>query len=232
MVSDETFFAWLDGELDGEEAARVAAEVQADSQLSDRAAAHRAMQARLKGAFDGMLTAPRPDSLERMAHGKANVVELGHAKRARAFQPQLPQWAAIAATLAVGIFAGMMVPRQSQTPVALRDGKIYAEAALGETLDTHLASAPAGTIRIGLTYRDRSGAICRTFTQPPASGLACRSGDQWQVRGLFAAPEGQSGSYRMAAGMDPNLAGLVGSTMAGEPFDAAQERAARDKSWR
>jgi hypothetical protein len=36
----------------------------------------------------------------------------------------------------------------------------------------------------------------------------------------------------MAAGMDPNLAALVDSSMAGEPFDAAQEKAARDKGWR
>jgi hypothetical protein len=32
--------------------------------------------------------------------------------------------------------------------------------------------------------------------------------------------------------MDPTLAALVDSTIAGEPFDAAQERAARDKNWR
>jgi hypothetical protein len=36
----------------------------------------------------------------------------------------------------------------------------------------------------------------------------------------------------MAAGMDPNLAALVDSTMTGEPFDAAQEKAALEKDWR
>jgi hypothetical protein len=36
----------------------------------------------------------------------------------------------------------------------------------------------------------------------------------------------------MAAGMDPNLAALVDSTIAGEPFDASQEKAARGKGWR
>jgi hypothetical protein len=36
----------------------------------------------------------------------------------------------------------------------------------------------------------------------------------------------------MAAGMDPNLAGLIDSSMAGEPFDAAAEKAAREKGWR
>jgi len=36
----------------------------------------------------------------------------------------------------------------------------------------------------------------------------------------------------MAAGMDPNLASLVDSTMTGDAFDAAQEKAARNKGWR
>jgi hypothetical protein len=36
----------------------------------------------------------------------------------------------------------------------------------------------------------------------------------------------------MAAGMDPNLAALVDSTMAGEAFDAAAEKAAKQRGWR
>jgi hypothetical protein len=36
----------------------------------------------------------------------------------------------------------------------------------------------------------------------------------------------------MAAGEDPHVAVLIDETIAGEPFDAAQERAALDKSWR
>jgi hypothetical protein len=32
--------------------------------------------------------------------------------------------------------------------------------------------------------------------------------------------------------MDPNLASMIDSAMAGEPLDAAGERAARDSGWR
>jgi hypothetical protein len=114
----------------------------------------------------------------------------------------------------------------------VQGGKLYAAAALNRALDTELASAPSGAVRIGLTYRDHSGEICRSFTGAAGSGLACRNGDRWQLKGLFAAPEGQTSDYRMASGMNPNLAALVDSTMAGEPFDAAAEKAARDKRWR
>ena len=61
MMTDETLFAWLDGELDAEQAARVAAEVAADPVLSKRVAEHRSMHARLKHAFDGLLDAPVPE---------------------------------------------------------------------------------------------------------------------------------------------------------------------------
>jgi hypothetical protein len=52
------------------------------------------------------------------------------------------------------------------------------------------------------------------------------------LRGIFAAPEGQTTDYRMAGGMDPNLAALVDSTMAGQPFDAKAEEQARSRGWR
>jgi hypothetical protein len=94
-----------------------------------------------------------------------------------------------------------------------------------------LASGGQSDVRIALTVRDQAGAICRSFAQGSASGLACRQGDEWQVRGLFAAPEGQSGDYRMAAGADPNLGALIDATISGEPFDAAQERAALQRGW-
>ena len=235
MVTDETFFAWLDGELDPQEADRVAAEVAADDKLAERAKQHRAMQSRLKGPFDRLLDAEVPEPLLAVAHKpEPEIIDFAAAQRSR--RPRrwapLPQWAAIAATLAVGIFVGTMVPRGTSAPVEVQGGRVYAAAALNHALDAQLASAPNGDVRIGLTFRDQSGAICRSFTQTAASGLACRDNGRWQVRGLFAAPEGQGGSYRMAAGMDPNLAALVDSTMAGEPFSADQEKTASARGWR
>ena len=235
MVSDERFFAWLDGELDGAEAARVAAAVEADPELAAKAKRHRALQSRLTQAFGSVADADVPERLSAAARPvEAEVVDLAAARNARGnrWRIALPQWAAMAATLAVGIFVGTMVPGRSDSPVAVQEGRIYAAAALDRALDTQLASAPAGAVRIGVTFRDRSGAICRTFTEAAASGLACRNDDRWRLRGLFAAPEGQAAAYRMAGGMDPGLAALVDATMAAEPLDAAAEKAAKDRGWR
>lgn len=237
MVNDETFFAWLDGELDADEAARVEAEVAAHPRLSAMAAEHRAMQSTLKGAFDTLVEAPLPEDLIAAVRAprQAQLIDLAEARkrRARGPLPSLPQWTAMAATLALGILIGTLAPQtRKDSPIQVQGGKIYAAASLNDALSKELASAPRGDVRIGVTFRDRSGAVCRSFTDPSSSGLACRDGKGWRLRGLFAAPEGQAGDYRMAAGMDPNLAALVDSTMTGEPFDASQEKAARDKAWR
>ena len=237
MVSDETFFAWLDGELDPQEAARVAAEVAADQRLSARAVEHRSMQKKLKGAFDTVIDAPMPEQLVAAVRSppQAEVIDFAEARKRREPRPwpSVAQWGAMAATLAVGVLIGTLTPQGRGTaPVEVRGGRMYAASALDTALNNQLASAPAGEVRVGLTFRDQAGAVCRSFTAPASSGLACRDARGWQVRGLFAAPEGQTSDYRMASGMDQNLAALVDSTMAGEPFDAAQEKAARNRGWR
>lgn len=237
MTDDEKLFAWLDGELDGAQAAEMAARVEADPELSALVERHRAMQARMKHAFDSVAAAPLPERLRRAAAPvRSNVVDLSEQRERRLHSRRfggLPQWAMIAATLVLGIFVGTFVPGRGTSPVEIHNGQMYAASSLDRTLDTELASAPTGDpIRIGLTFRDSDGAICRSFSGTAATGLACRDNGRWRVRGLFPPTEGQSGDYRMAAGMDPNLAALVGSTMAGEPMDADQERAARKQGWR
>jgi len=229
MIDDEKLFAWLDGELEPDEAAEVEAAVAADDRLGALAQQHRRMQLQLSAAFDSVAELPMPDGLRKAA---APGVEIHHFPRARRLWG-VPQWAAMAATLAVGVMAGSLIAPRSTAPVAADSGKLYAAADLDRALDTQLASAPAGDrIRVGLTFRDRRGAICRSFTGPGESGVACADGERWQVRGLFAPASGQQSEYRMAAGPDPNLMALVDSMIAGEPLDAAAERTARDRGWK
>lgn len=236
-MSDETFFAWLDGELEPAEAARVEAAVAADPRLSAIADEHRKMQSSIRGTFDTLLETPVPDSILAAVRNSptAEVLDFTQAKKRRELRrwTSAAQWGSMAATLAVGIVVGTAFPHQHDaSPVEVHGGKIYAAAALGQALNTQLASAPAGDVRIGVTFRAHGGAICRSFTNAASSGLACRDNGGWQLRGMFAAPPGQSSDYRMAAGMDPALASLVDSTIAGEPFDAAQEQAAKQRHWK
>lgn len=237
MASDhETFFAWLDGELEGKQADAVAAEVASDPRLTRLAEQHGAFETRLRGAFNTVAAAPVPERLAKsIKPSSAQIVHFAAPRRSSNDDSRWgwPQAAAIAATLVVGIGLGTMLNSgPAASPFEVRGGKMFAAAQLDDSLNQQLASAQAGDVHLGITFRDQQGAICRTFTDQRSSGLACREGDAWQLRGLFAAPEGQSDNYRMAAGMDPNLAALIDSTIQGEPFEAEQEKAAKARGWR
>lgn len=233
MNEEEEFFAWLDGELDGEQAERVAARVAASPELAARAEQLRNLAVSLRGAFDPVINADIPPP----TFQTAEVIDFGARATGRERRwgwLAAPQWAAIAASLVVGVFAGQLIYRDNDaSPIAIEEGRLVAASELEKALEAKLASAPSAEgARIGLTFRDTGGRICRSFTDAAASGLACREGDNWQLEGLFPSAEGQAGDYRMAAGSDPRLASLIGETMAGEPFDATQERTARDAGWR
>ena len=230
MTDQEEFFAWLDGELDSETAARVEARVAADPDLAEQARAHRALALQMRGAFDPVMAAPVPDRIG------APPDNFAAARDRRAARPvsRTTQWGAMAATLALGIGLGNVVGGGGQTsPVAVEDGRLVAAADLAQALDTQLASAPAGAgARIGLTFRDKAGSVCRSFTDGGASGLACRADGDWKIRGLFQQGTGEQGEYRMAAGNDPRLASLIEESIAGEPLDATAERKAQELGWR
>lgn len=237
MTDDPEFYAWLDGELNEAAAAAMAVRVADDPELAALAEQHRALGDTLRGAFDPIAAAPVPASLAEAARAKAEVIDLAAARdkrRARFAGGWGRQAAAMAASLVVGLLAGrMLLTEHAAAPVELAGGQLVAAAALKESLSSGLASVRAASgPRIVLTFHDHGGGICRSFVDGAASGLACREGEQWRLRGLFQAPEGQQGAYRMAAGPDPALAALVDAQMVGDPLDAAGEAAAKAKGWR
>ena len=231
MISDERFFAWLDGELDPAEAAEVEALVSGDPELARKAAAHRALHGRLRTAFDPVADSAVPPRLLQAAQsGGADILDLQARRGAPRPVSRPVQWMAMAATLAIGVVAGSLIDTGEPGPLANENGQLVAAGELEAALYTRLASAPADDgARIGLTFRDRAGDLCRSFTDVGTSGLACHRGGDWRILGLFQAGEGQQGEFRMAASADPRLAELVESAMAGEPLDADGERRALER---
>ena len=237
MVEDEKFFAWLDGELPADEAARVETEVAADARLSLLAEEHRKMAAGLRGAFGEVNAQPVPERLAGVvSQGRGKVVDLTEARERRSDRKQPSLWVqmgALAATLAIGIVTGNLLTGGVSSPIGTEGGRLVASAELEEALYARLASMPADSgPRIGLTFRDKSGTICRTFEEQATSGLACREGGDWRIRSLYQSPEGQASDYRMASGQDPQLMEAVEASIDGEPFDARQERSAMEQGWR
>lgn len=240
-IDEERLLAWIDGELNPTDAAEVAAAVAVDPALAALATSHRAMAERLRGGFDALLQDTIPAALAAAARPTATVTELTAARSARnnrlvaqAWRFRMPQWGAIAATLAVGIIAGRMTGEFGPQPTVIQSRSgLQADGELAAALDGQLASAPdKGPVRIQVTFRSRNGEICRSWSAAGQNGVACHAGDRWRIMASLAAPAADKGDYRMAGSSDPNLVGIIDGMIDGEPFDAKRELQARQAGWR
>src|SRR3546814_12504317 len=81
--------------------------------------------------------------------------------------------------------------------------------------------------RIGLSFRSKEGSICRTFAGQAMSGIACEEDGRWRLEQILSGGR-KATDYRQASAADPRLAAAVEDMIAGVPFDAEAERAARE----
>jgi hypothetical protein len=151
-------------------------------------------------------------------------------------RPAWPQWGALAASLAVGVLAGVLGSGWFGTGgdlVRTPDGELAASGRLAKALDRRLAQQGAdGDLRIGMSFVSQAGGYCRTFALGGSSGLACRAGAGWRIPVLADAP-GHSGEYRQAAGeLPPAVLDAIDARIAGSTLDAVAERAAREAGWK
>lgn len=238
--SDETLMAYADGELDLVTRVEVESAMAADPEVARAVERHRLIAARVRGAYGGILEEPVPERLATLVAGAAAgpVVDLAARRdgpRIAVGPLRVPTWAALAASVAVGLFVGMLLTRSSDAPYEEVAGALVARGALDEALDTQLASAADGSgVAIGISFKDRDGDYCRTFhlqRDASFSGLACRSGDSWQLQVLAAAPQ-RTAELRPAAAMPLPVLLAVDAAIEGDPLDATAEAAARDAGWR
>ncbi|HYL72262.1 MAG TPA: anti-sigma factor [Candidatus Dormibacteraeota bacterium] len=239
--SDETLMAYADGELDAATRAAVESAAAADPQLAQRIARHRALRARLQGAFEPLLAQPVPERLLAVARGTGgerrgdNVIAFGARRPPRW---SWPQWGAMAASLIVGVLLGPLLLRSGapRAPLDVSGGRVLASGALAHALSQQLASGQpaAAPVSIGISFRARRGGYCRTFVlhqEQSLAGLACREGSSWQVMALAQSAASPGGYRQAASALPPAVAGTLDELMEGDPLDAASEAAARAHGW-
>lgn len=248
-ITPEQIAAYVDGECDAAEALRIEEAVERDPTLARRIAEERALGERLRGHFAPITRQPVPDSWEALIRSAspiapaavgASVSDLSEARARRALRAQergrgwkSRAWigSAIAASIVLGLFMGMQLPRGA--PFALRDGGLIAQGNLARALDTQLASAKGGApVRMLMTFRSTDGSVCRAFAGHEASGIACRSGGEWQLRHVLPGTPEENTEYRQAGSRLGELSTLAQGMAAGEAFDARQELAAKQNGWR
>jgi hypothetical protein len=224
--------AFADGELDEISRARVERAVAADPALRARLEQQQRLRATLAAFYGPTAREAVPERFRAMLD--TNVVEFAAAK-ARHARPIWQSLAALADTLVLGLALGRTLLMPVEGPVGIEGGTIVAQGTLAEALETQLASAqaPDAATRIGTSFAGADGRLCRTFDSDALAGLACRGDRGWQLM-MTSAGSGAAhgGGYRQAGTADPLVAQAAQELMAGEAFDAAAERAARDSGWR
>jgi hypothetical protein len=226
-LDDDLLMAFADGELDEVTRARVERAVAEDPALKARLAVQQRLRARLAAHYGPAAEEEVPERLRSMLETK--VVRFAPARRAR---PMWQNFAALAATLVLGLALGRTLTAPS--PIGVERGTMVAQGALADALETELASAQAqdAATRIGVSFAAADGRLCRTFESAAAAGLACRGDAGWQVMVASAGERGQRGAFRQAGSGSALVLEAAQEMMAGEPLDAAAERRARDSGWR
>lgn len=201
------------------------------------------LRRRVAAAYEDVLREPVPDRLNRLLAEPAPVVDLA-AERARRAKPRpaqarpawgWAQWGGMAASLAIGAIAGVlfMMDRGGGTLVQEHGGQLVAAAPLAQALDAQLASDAATRVAVQLSFIDRSGQYCRTFSADGLAGLACREDARWKIVATAQAESRPGGAMRQAASALPRpVLDAVDARIAGSALDAPQERAAREHGWR
>ncbi|WP_067734873.1 hypothetical protein [Novosphingobium naphthalenivorans] len=244
-VTPEELMAYADGELPAADAARVAAAIAADPALAQRLAAERRLREALQGHLNPVAEEPVPDALAAMIaaavqEDERKVVSLAAARAERESgtesgkRPFMQRWGsgmAIAASLVLGLMLGTQL--QPGGPVAEKNGALVASGRLAKGLENQLASAQGGNgpLRILVSFQRKGGDYCRVFENGTAAGIACKEDGDWMLERVIASGQRQTGEYRQAGSPESALLAAAQDMAAGDPLDAAAEKAVRSKAW-
>ena len=245
---DEILMAYADGELDDAQRAAISAAVEKDPELARRVERHRAMRARVAGAFARVLDQPLPEKLITAARG-ADAASAARATPERGEVLQFPsrasapqtrrwgvrEWGAMAASVVLGVLASWQWLAPREPFMSPRHGALVASGGLATALDAQLASTQRedDAVRIGVSFRSHAGEFCRSFVLREAgtAGLACRAGDEWRISVMATGAEA-SGGIRQASAAAPAVLKEIEAQISGEPLDAAGEIEALAGGWK
>lgn len=237
---DLTLMAHADGELDSATMHEIEEAAARDPALAARIAAFRDSRRAVQAAFARPEPVPAALDAQVAALIAAARAEAAGATNVTALRPRravrlMPLWqGAIAASLmlAVGLAAGVMLPRGGDSghlDVAVLTDPGLAEA-LGRVPAGEREVLPSGGAMAPIaTFVTADGSLCREFEYDARSGetvvsVACRDGGDWDVRLAIAAAAASDG-YAPASSLD-TLDTWLDSSGAGLPMSPEDEAAA------
>ena len=246
--TEEIIMAYADGELDDSTRFEVELAARQDPALAEKIRQHQLLRSSVFSAFAATLDEQVPQRLQAAARS-GKVVHLDSVRQLRTPPPappparnkaswSWPAWGALAATLVIGVTAGSVATRAMEGGAqlaVLEAGTLKAQGKLAAALTQQLASAPRAdaSVQLGVSFVGKDGNYCRSFMLANSAGLACRSGQEWQIAVLAEGEAGASGAYRQAgSALPPAVLEAIDARITGKALDADAERAASAQGWK
>ena len=228
-MTEEQIIAYVDGELGPIEALRFERAIEADPAMAVEVERHRRLRAMVAGHFAPVPTEPLPERLTALLD--SNVVAFRPARKS--WFGQGGRYAALAASLVAGLIAGQFLPLAPSAPIGEQGGAVVAQGDLADALDNQLASAEqSGPYRIGVSFRRGDARYCRTFAGKAGVGIGCRDDRGWTLERFVADKPPEAAAYRQAGSASADILAAAQDMMAGNPLDAAAEKAVQARGWR
>lgn len=247
--SDEILMAFADGELDEHTRRAVEQAMRRDPAIAEKVRKHKALRANVFNAFASTLDEAVPQRLHAAARS-GKVIHLNSVRQVRTPPPpppapkkpawSWPEWGAMAATLVVGVLAGVAASQDLGRDEQLAafdnaDGVLMAKGTLAKALSQQLAGNAARDpdVKVGISFVSKEGSYCRSFMLPSMAGLACNSGASWEIPVLTNGPMGSNSQYRQASSALPAaVLEAIDARIEGAPLDATAEHIAQRQGWK
>jgi len=242
MIDDETLIAFIDGELDDAGMDRVAAAIDADPALAERLDALQTTDTAIRETYQPVAEEAVPDHLLDLVRSSEAIDDeptvLPFRRPAqKAATPLRPGWtnyAAIAASLVLGVLIGGRLGGGEEGLMIFDGDRPIAGGVLAAALE-HQASGetgPGGTA-IQLSFNSTDGTACRSFLHGETTGLACRENGQWVVQ-MTAPAETAHGSVMRTASsaMPTSILDAIDARISGDALGADDEAQLIADGWR
>jgi hypothetical protein len=231
MITEEQLMAYLDGALLPDQAGKVSTALSQDPDLRKLMEDELAVRQSVALAYAPVIAERVPDRLMRpfkRSAPKANTRWFGRSfMQGWNVRTALPA----AASLALGLFLGGSLFSTSTSPPS--NGFASLDPAVVKALDEQLVANQTlqDQVQIGISFTSLDGSVCRTYQNASHAGIACRAGEQWQVRLLAKVETGRPGEMQQANSATALVMGVAQDMILGEPMNGWQEQTARDAGW-
>jgi hypothetical protein len=235
----EDLSAYLDGELDEDRSNALEQALETDAALREELERLSATDAELRSLSDAILKDQIPERLlKTLETPSATTPGSRQFDWLKGLLAPAPLGFAMLALVA-GLMLSPTIAPTAQAPsliVENTDGRLTASPALASFLSEAASgtktSVDGNAAVILLSLSTASDQKCRHYQIGLTTGLACKSGETWEIETLQSVSTPPSGDYQLASGPDMVAIQSAISQLPGvTPLDTAQEQAAIAADW-